>query len=109
METKEKTNQSNTQAPDTKYQNQPLKVKAIDGKPLIVRGVVDKITTKQTKFGYTSTIEMHGAYFYFHHKTQDAVDKMFKVGDKAAFTVKESKSSTNDKVFLTIDTVFYCL
>ena len=77
------------------------KVKSIDGKKLIIRGMVDDIIVVPSKFSYSWKIKMGNASYYFNSKSEHAIEKMFRKGERAAFTVKESGK------YLVVDDVFY--
>lgn len=85
----------------TQKQTKEVKVKSIDGKKLILRGVIDSINKVPSKFGYSARIKMGDATYYFNCKIESTIDKMFKQGEKAAFTVKDSGK------YLVIQDVFY--
>lgn len=82
-------------------------IKNIQGRPLILKGVVEKITTTKTTYGWNSRVEMGGVTYFYSSKVEFGVDKMFKVGSVAAFTV-ESKMY-KEKEILCINQVFYTL
>jgi len=84
------------------------KIKNVEGRQLVIKGVIEKITSINSKYGESHRIEMNGNSFYFNSKVPGAVDKMFEIGKLAAFTVRESINRHNpDKPFLVIETIFY--
>ena len=96
-----------TETPEVK-KPLPLKIKNIEGKALILKGVIDKITFLPNQFGLNHRIEMHGASYYFNSKVEGTCEKLFKVGEIAAFTVRESPNKNNAlKPYLIIDQIFY--
>lgn len=58
------------------------------GKEIVHQGIVSKIVSLNSKFGFSWRIEMaHGASYYFNSKTPSMAERMFTLNSKAAFTV----------------------
>ena len=78
------------------------KVKSVDGRQLIVRGIIDEVTSIKANFGYSWRIKMSGAVYYYNSKFENSAAKMGLVaGEKLACTVKESGK------YLILDTIFF--
>lgn len=107
MENSTKEKESSVQTNDSSNPK-PLAVKNIGGKALILRGIIEKITPLSSKYGENHRIEMGGNSYYFPSKVPGTCEKMFKVGDRAAFTVREAPNKNNpNNPFLIIENVFY--
>lgn len=112
MKTKEKTGAvtaTTNNASTNQEAKKPLAVKNISGKPLILRGIVSKITPQKSNFGFSWRIEMdHGANYFLNGKSEDLADRLFKVGEKSAFTVRETPNKKYpEKPYLVIEQVMY--
>lgn len=109
METKQETlEEYNERLKKMREEGKPV-IKNIQGKQLILKGVLDKLTITESKFGgENARLEMGGFNYYFNAKTKGIAEKMFSVGDLVAFTVKESPNRNNPlKPYLVIEQVFY--
>ncbi len=84
-------------------------IKSVNGKALILKGVIEKISPLKSKFGGSARIEMGGVSYYFNYSGDEKiVHKMFLVGQPSAFTVAESPNKRNpEKPFLVIQQVFF--
>lgn len=84
------------------------KIKAINGKPLILKGIVDKIEPIKSNFGHSWRIKMGNSVYYFNSSSENGAAKMFKEGEKSAFTVKETPNKREpEKPYLVIEHIFY--
>jgi hypothetical protein len=92
-----KSKQTNSSAQNVKS----TPVTSIDGKHLIVQGVVDEIKKGNSKYGYSYRIYVNGQCYFFNCKTEGAVFQLFEVGKKCAFQFEMSKE------FKKITQVFY--
>lgn len=81
------------------------KPKTVNGKPLII-GIVDSIRTRTSKFGYYSLIEVGGINYFFWHKSEQAPHKIFKVGEKAVFTIEAKKDKEGRDMYSIQQTFF---
>lgn len=72
----------------------------------IHKGIVSKITPLNSQYGYSWRIEMeHSTSYYLNGKTESLAAKLFEVGKKAAFSVKE-KPNKHGQVYNIIDAIF---
>lgn len=68
-------------------------------------GIVNKIVSIPTKYGYSYRIEMEHKNYYFNSKSEFVVNKMFKIGEKTAFSTIE-KPGKGGVVYQIIDQIF---
>ena len=74
-----------------------------------VQGIVTEIKEFKNKYGYRYMIVLDGqssTRYYFNCKSESTVHRMFKVGQKAAFTCTTKTSKSGNKVAV-VDMVFY--
>ncbi len=85
------------------------KIKSIDGKPLILVGLVDKIEYSGERFNqHNWRIKMNGFVYYYNSISFNSAEKLFTEGEKTAFTVRESPNKRNpEQPFLVISQVFW--
>lgn len=82
--------------------------KNIDGKPLILKGVVEKIEPINARHGFSWRIKMNGSTYYYNSSRENGVEKMFEVGKPCAFVVRESPNSRKpESPYLIIQHIFY--
>jgi hypothetical protein len=84
------------------------KVKSIDGKPLLLKQVIDDITSIKSNFGYSWRLKCGNANYYYNSSIETGIDKMFKKGKMAVFTVKESPNKKEpNNPYLVVEHVFF--
>lgn len=68
-------------------------------------GIVEAILPTTSKFGFAWRIKLsHGSWYYLNGSSENLAEKLFKVGNKAAFTCKE-RTAVDGRTFRTIDVV----
>jgi hypothetical protein len=82
--------------------------KNINGRPLLMKGVVEKITPIKSKHGFSWRVEIAGSNFYYNSARENGIEKIIKEGEAIAFVVRESpnKRDTN-KPYLIISHVVF--
>jgi|TARA_R110000868_G_scaffold151379_1_gene375865 hypothetical protein len=75
-------------------------------KTYVHTGIVTKLDKANSRYGFSYKIELnHGPIYFFNSKT-DIVNQLFKLNEKAAFTVK-LKPGKEDKIWFIVDQILY--
>jgi hypothetical protein len=96
-------NTRRTMTTDKAAEKAAEEIMMLDGKILITKGFVEKITPVSSKFGgFNYRVTVGGSNFYFNCKVEDGVYKLLEVGKPCAFLAKKKGA------YSVITQVFYC-
>lgn len=96
-----------TKIKEIQQDHKDLKLNTV-GKSAVITGYVHKIDKLNSKYGHSYRISLTAgeSVYYLNCKTEDACAKLFKVGEKTAFTINE-KPNRYGTCYKIIEQVLY--